>query len=323
MRAARLELALHSGALVLPQTGRIAVLRPQAGDDLSVLPKDRVTLVQGFRPDHDRFAAAGWDVTVTPPADPAAVLVCLPRAKAEAHALLAEAAAAPLSIVDGQKLDGIDSILRDLRRRGTVSEPVIKAHGKLFTFRADLSDWRAAPRQVDGYETRPGVFSADGPDPASVLLADALPALSGRVIDLGAGWGFLARRALERGARSVDLVEAEADALECARVNVPDPRARFHWADALTWRPEALARHVICNPPFHRGRETDPQLGMAFVAAAARMLAPDGTLWLVANRHLPYADTLARHFRTSTEIGGNGSFRVIRAEHPLKRQEAA
>ena len=43
-----------------------------------------------------------------------------------------------------------------------------------------------------------GIFSADHIDPGSALLAEHLPKnLRGRVADLGAGWGFLSRAALE------------------------------------------------------------------------------------------------------------------------------
>ncbi|MCJ8140492.1 class I SAM-dependent methyltransferase [Falsirhodobacter halotolerans] len=317
MRSARFELALDS--LTLPEGG-VSVLRPRMGDDLSALPKDRTVVVTGFRPDHDHFAAQGWTVARDVPADAATVIVCLPRARAHGQALLARAALADLAIVDGQKTDGIESALRDLRKRGEVSAPIIKAHGKLAWFRADLSDWTAQDRVVDGFHVAPAVFSADGPDRGSVLLAQALPALKGRVVDLGAGWGYLSRAAFDKGAAEVDLVEAEADALECARRNVPE--GRFHWADATTFKPERPAHHVISNPPFHTGREADPALGAAFIRAAARMLVPDGAFWMVANRHLPYREVLAETFRQVEEVGGDSAFRVLCAKGPVRQRAA-
>ncbi len=60
MRSVRLTYALESAAFALPDHGRILVLRPRAGDDLSALPKDRVLVVTGFKPDHDHFAAQGF-----------------------------------------------------------------------------------------------------------------------------------------------------------------------------------------------------------------------------------------------------------------------
>ena len=323
MRFARLSLALETGALDLPTDGRIAVYRPRIGDDLSALPQDRVVVLTGFKPDQDHFAAR-YSVTPAPPY--AAAIVCLPRSREAARALIARAATevAPGGwiAVDGQKTDGIDTALKDLRGRVDLSESLSKAHGKLASFAAgaDLSDWLAQPHQVDGFQTLPGVFSADGPDRGSILLAAALPAkLGGKVADLGAGWGFLAAEILKRpGVKKLDLVEAEADALDCARVNITDPRARFHWADATAWRPETLLDAVVMNPPFHTGREADPALGAAFIRAARRMLAPDGSLWLVANRHLPYDAVLADCFLEFKDVSSDGAFRVIHAIKPRR-----
>jgi 16S rRNA (guanine1207-N2)-methyltransferase len=324
MRSSRIELALESGALTMPTAGRIAVYRPRIGDDLSALPSDRLVVLTGFRPDYDHFAQR---FAVAPAPLYAAAVVCLPRAKAEGRALIAQAAAevAPGGVVavDGQKTDGIDAVLKDLRGRVTLSESLSKAHGKLATFPAGpgLEDWVAKPTVIEGgLQTLPGVFSADGPDRGSALLAAALPAKLGpKVADLGAGWGYLSRTVLERdGVKRLEVIEAEAAALDCARVNIVDDRARFHWADATTFRPETLVETVVCNPPFHTGREADPSLGAAFIRAARRMLAPDGVLWLVANRHLPYDGVLTEAFLEVEDMAGDGAFRVIRARKPRR-----
>jgi 16S rRNA (guanine1207-N2)-methyltransferase len=319
-------MALETGALSLPSEGQIAVYRPRIGDDLSVLPQDRLVVLTGFKPDHDHFAQR-YAVEPAPPY--AAALVCLPRAKAEARALIAQAAAEVVPggviAVDGQKTDGADAVLKDLRGRVALSDSLSKAHGKLATFAAGpgLADWAAQPTMIDGgFQTLPGVFSADGPDRGSMLLAAALPAKLGpKVADLGAAWGYLSRAVLARDSvKRLEVVEAEAAALACARINLPDERARFHWADATTFRPENLVETVVCNPPFHTGRDADPALGAAFIRAAKRMLAPDGVLWLVANRHLPYDAVLAEAFLEVEDVGGDGAFRVIRARKPRRHK---
>ena len=326
MRSARLELALAIGALTLPEAGDILVLRPRAGDDLSALPKDRVVVLTGFKPDFDYFAAQGY--RMEPGAPAALALVCLPRAKAEARALLARAesllAPGGMIAVDGQKTDGVDTALKDCKSLGlSVGEAVAKAHGKLalVTPAASLRDWAAQAMQIDdGFTTLPGVFSAEHADRGSVLLAAALPAkLPARVADLGAGWGYLSRAILEReGVKELDLVEAEADALDCARLNITDARARFYWADATAIRPTKLWDAVVMNPPFHTTREADPGLGMAFLKAAQRGLSPSGSLWLVANRHLPYEKLLRTLFKQVEDIGGDSAFRVTRAVAPIR-----
>lgn len=323
MRSARLSLALETGALILPGDGRIAVYRPRAGDDLSDLPPAQVVVLTGFKPDHDHFARSH---AVDPKPPYAAAIVCLPRSREAAQALIARAAAEVVPggwvAVDGQKTEGIDTALKELRGRVDLSESLSKAHGKLASFIVgpDLADWLAQPTMRDGFQTLPGVFSANGPDRGSVLLAAALPAKLGtKVADLGAGWGYLAAEILKRpGVKRLDLVEAEADALACACVNIPDERARFHWADATQWRPETLLDAVVMNPPFHTGREADPGLGAAFIRATRRMLAPDGSLWLVANRHLPYDPVLAEAFLSVEDVAGDGAFRVIHARKPRR-----
>ncbi|PJF10118.1 class I SAM-dependent methyltransferase [Pseudorhodobacter sp. MZDSW-24AT] len=326
MRSARLDFALESGALVLPPEGPVVVYRPREGDDLSSISIARIRVATGFRPDAEWFAARGYQAAEGPPY--AAAVVCLPRARDAARALISRAMVevvpgGPVA-VDGQKTDGIDSILKDCRAMGlALSGPVSKAHGKTFVLQAgaDLTGWDARPRLIDGgFQTLPGVFSADGPDRGSALLAQALPEKLGtRVIDLGAGWGYLSRAILTRSSvAELDVVEAERDALDCATVNVADARARFHWADARSFKPLRPAHSVVMNPPFHAGRDADPALGVAFLRAAASMLVPDGTLWLVANRHLPYHQPLSTLFRQVEDIGGDSAFRLTRASHPLR-----
>ncbi|MBK5932618.1 16S rRNA m(2)G 1207 methyltransferase [Rhodovulum imhoffii] len=324
MRRSRLSHALADGAVSLPDAGDIAVIGAPAGADLSDLPKARVRLVQGARPDHDAWAAQGFDVSPALPESAGAAVVFVPRAKDLARARVAQAVVltggGPV-IVNGQKTDGVDSLFKALRARGTVSAAVAQEHGKCFAFSATpeaLADWLPVRRTVaGGFVTAPGVFSADGPDRASALLADSVGRLSGRVADLGAGWGYLAARVLEAqpAITALDLVEADFDALSCARDNVKDPRAAFHWADVSRF--DGLGCNaVLTNPPFHAGRAADPSLGVAFLRTAARLLVPSGQLWLVANRHLPYERDLAAQFQTVSEEGGDSGFKVLLAQRP-------
>lgn len=328
MNASRLRLALDSGALEFAPEGQIAVVGALKGDDLSDLPKDRLQIVQRHYPDHAYFADQGFDVVTEVGGPYVAAIVRLPRAKAEARAMMAGVAAVtegPL-VVDGQKTDGVDSYLKDMRRRGDVGEVISKAHGKLFVVTsADLSEWlRVDQPLVEGrFRTGPGVFSADGVDPGSRALAEALPPrLKGRVVDLGAGWGYLSDAVLQReGVVSVDLVEADHAALDAARQNIVDERASFHWADALTYRPKAAVDHVVMNPPFHQGRAVDARLGQDFIRAAAAMLEPKGQLWLVANRHLPYETVLAEAFRSVQPLAHTSSFKLFHATSPKRRSK--
>lgn len=334
MADTRLSLALDQGVLPdLPETGAILWFGLPDPSQAALVPGADLTAIQPMQPAANALTGAG--IRVLPEAGPDAqaenAIVTLPRARARAQLWIAQAAAAlPAGgwlIVDGGKTDGVDSLFKACRKRLDDCESFTKAHGRLFWAQIGddrFDDWRSPASGIDGFRTGPGVFSADGIDPASALLAKALPALKGRVADLGAGWGFLSSGILQNaGVTHLDLVEADHVALTAARHNLADPRAAFHWADATTWRAEAPLDAVVMNPPFHTGRAGDPGLGKAFIAAAARALSPQGKLWLVANRHLPYEAELEARFRGVQELEGTRSFKLYLADGPRRQGKGA
>lgn len=164
-----------------------------------------------------------------------------------------------------------------------------------------FTEWLAlaAPRQIAGtpFVAQAGVFSADHIDPGSALLAQHLPAhLRGRVADLGAGWGFLADAVLRHcpAVEHLDLFEADSRALACAKENLKGYHSRsigFHWHDVTTGLTGGYDA-VVMNPPFHRGQNTDIELGRGFIHAAKMGLKRGGRLFMVANRQLPYEAAL-------------------------------
>ncbi len=327
MKASRLSLIIESGALALPEAGQIAVYGAGADDDLSALPKERCEIIQRFKPDYHALLARGFQVAVSAGGPYAVSVVKLARSKVQTRMMLAEAVAKTpggLIIVDGLKTEGADGFYKECRKRLAVSEAFSKAHGKLFWFTAEavFDDWadKGPITLEDGFQTVAGVFSADKIDRGSQALIAALPQkLPKRLADLGAGWGYLSRHILMREKiRELHLIEADFAALECARKNVTDERAHFHWADAMRFTPTQPFDGIITNPPFHTSRKADPDIGRSFITAAAGMLTPSGQLWLVANRHLPYERTLAETFRNVEEVAGDNAFKILRATRPLR-----
>ena len=319
----RLELAVEAFE---PLAGPVLVLGPTDQDDLSAIASAELVVVQSFFPDHAALKAQGYTVVDKIEAATGrfgSAVVFLPRSKPEARAMLAAAADVtdgPIW-VDGAKTDGVDSIYKDLRKMGEVSDAIAKAHGKIFVTRpGDLSAWAAQPTMIDGFVTRPGVFSEGKIDRGSALLVQALPdKLPSRMADYGAGWGYLSKTVLDRkGVAALDLVEADGIALDCARQNITDERASFVWTDATTYAPKSAYAGIVMNPPFHTGRAGDPALGKAFIASAARGLTTSGHLWMVANRHLPYEAELRARFREVEEIGGDGAFKIFHASRPIR-----
>ncbi|WP_285294975.1 class I SAM-dependent methyltransferase [Aureimonas altamirensis] len=172
-----------------------------------------------------------------------------------------------------------------------------------------------APRLVPELDlwSQPGVFSWDRLDPGSRLLMEVLPPLAGKGADLGCGIGILSRHALRSDkVESLALLDIDRRAVDCARRNVTDPRASFLWADALT-EPLGPLDFVISNPPFHAEGSESRELGQDFIRAARRALRKGGTLWLVANRHLPYEAVLAAAFRRVEARTDKGGYKVVEA----------
>ena len=163
-----------------------------------------------------------------------------------------------------------------------------------------FQEWRALGemREITGtrFLTQAGIFRCDHIDPGSRLLADHLPAyLRGTVADPGAGWGYLSDAALRRcpHIERLDLIEADARALACARKNLAghDRDIRFQWHD-VTAGLTATYDAIVMNPPFHTGQAADVDLGRMFIQSAAAALRRGGQLFLVANRQLPYESAL-------------------------------
>lgn len=331
----RLALAFQTAAVELPAAGDVLVLRAAPSPFLDMVPAERLRCVQSFRPVHDALAERGHAVAARADGAAATVVVNLARSRAEnlGNVALGLGILAPggLLVIAGAKSDGVESLARQVARALPLDGAFVKAHGRVaWLTRPErlpevVADWAAAAApaaNAEGFVTAPGLFSPERSDPGSHRLAEAVAGrLAGRVADLGAGWGWLAHAVLAggRGIGEIDLYEAEAMALEAARRNVTDPRARFHWADAGTLGAGVPPYDwVISNPPFHQGRAAEPDLGAAFIVAAARILKPAGRFVMVANRQLPYEATLAAAFRHWEKRSEDGLYKVLEAGRPRR-----
>ena len=304
---------------------RWIVFNAETPQQIAALKYLKPTIYQTFSPSVTNLEAAGYDVVQSVQSDFDVAVVLLPKAKALSRHLIATAQKCThsgLVIVDGQKDAGIDPILKDLRKRASLGDAVSKGHGKIawFTGDTDLSDYFDTPKSLaDGFKTVAGVFSADAADPASELLLSVLPRLTGKVADLGAGWGYLTRKLTEMPTKRVIAIEAEHRAIEIARVNVPSDKVTFVWTDATAWRADAALDTVVMNPPFHNFGKADPGIGIDFIKTAVRSLKPQGDCYIVANRHLPYEQTLNDLFLNVSEVTKDNRFKVLYASKPKRR----
>lgn len=172
------------------------------------------------------------------------------------------------------------------------------------------------PQIVPGLEawSQPGVFAWDRIDPGTALLADHLPPMKGEGVDLGCGYGALATVVLRSPeVTKLKLVDLDRRAIQAARRNIEDARAKVWWSDARTLEARGDKDFVVSNPPFHDGGAEDRRLGQAFVRKAAQLLKKGGTAWIVANRHLPYEAELDAAFTRVRLVADAGGYKLFEA----------
>ena len=327
------------GLLRLPADGRVLFLRARDGFRLREMARPGWVCEQSFKPFAEALERSGLRLAEPDGEDRfPLVLVLPPRQRDEARALLAQAVlrASPggIVLVAIPNAEGAKSGESDLARLAGPLQQLSKHKCRVFWTAplhdpvdpALLDEWLAlaAPqRNAAGFMSRPGLFAWDRVDAASALLVAHLPTdLVGRVADLGAGYGYLSIQVLAHcpGVSAIDLYEAEARALEPARINLQQAQREsgtpvtfaVHWHDVTQGLPHRYDA-IVSNPPFHQGRADQPELGRAFIDAAADALSPHGRLWLVANRHLPYEATLAARFTEVRTLTTQEGFKVIEA----------
>jgi 23S rRNA (guanine1835-N2)-methyltransferase len=169
-------------------------------------------------------------------------------------------------------------------------------------------------RTVTSY---PGIFSADHPDPGSVLLCQKLPVFEPgtRVLDIGCGNGYIMATV---GFQSPGVVLSGCDdtilAIRSSRATLDangfDGDLRHGHATA-DFEAESMDA-VVCNPPFHQDHARLDQIAYDMFAGAKKVLRSGGHLWVVGNRNLGYHIPLSRLFGKVDAIGADPRYTVFK-----------
>ena len=323
----------ESGVVALPEKGASLLFfgaepgfRLPEGFDATLCP------VQGFRPHFRALAAAGFDVRPVPEGHSFdGALVLCGRHRGQNESWIAEALervnTGGMIVVAGSQDDGIASLRKRFEKALELDGHLPKYHGVAFWFRrpenagAKIEALRTdkGGMLADGrFIAAPGMFSHDRIDAGSRLLVENLPdKCKGTAADFGAGWGYLSAALLERtaGLKSIDLYEADHASLEAAKRNLTAFGGTiplgYYWQDLVGEKVEKKYDLIVMNPPFHQGRAAEPQIGQALIKAASSALKPGGRLFMVANRGLPYDQTLKAGFSSVSELQREAAFRVI------------
>lgn len=155
---------------------------------------------------------------------------------------------------------------------------------------------RGQPAQL---VSRPGVFAHGRLDDGAAALIAGMRVTPGQhVLDLGCGTGLVGLAALRQGAQ-VTAVDVSARAVTSTRRTWAAngyPTAEVMPSVGASAVAQQRFDVVVTNPPFHKGAGVDFEVAQLFVADAARVLRPGGTLYLVANAFLNYRPWLKAHF---------------------------
>ena len=166
------------------------------------------------------------------------------------------------------------------------------------------------------FQTDAGVFSKQHIDPGSELLCKALPAdLSGRVLDMGCGWGAMTILTLAKcPGCDITMADVNERALELAKENVAANRmqAKALISDGFA-NIEGEFEAVITNPPIRAGKAVIYKM---FEDAKAH-LREGGSLYLVIRKQqgAPSAlKFLKELYRKAEVIERDGGYWVIRCD---------
>lgn len=319
----------ETGAVDAPAAGsRVLFLGAEPGFRLPEGFAADLHCVQGFRPHFRALQSAGRSVTPRAEGEGYTMgLVLAGRHRGQNELWIAEAlervVPGGMVLVAGAKEDGIASLRKRIDALVPLVDALPKYHGIVFWLHRPGNKDAAEKLRADNppalvenrFHTAPGMFSFDKVDAGSRLLAENLPAgISGHVADFCAGWGFLAAGIADRFSdiKSLDLYEADFEAQEAARRNVPQASG-FFWQDLAGEPVERRYDWIVMNPPFHQGRAAEPEIGRRLIETAAKALKPGGRLVMVANRQLPYEAVLSNAFASSQEIARDNRFKVFLA----------
>ena len=144
--------------------------------------------------------------------------------------------------------------------------------------------------------TDAGVFSRDGLDMGTRILLEALPALRGRVLDLGCGWGPVGV-AVGKKYPDTEIVMSDVNrrAVDLARRNLAANGIKNAAAvcgdglEAVTGAFDA----ILLNPPIRAGKAVIYRL----FADSAKQLSENGALYIVIRKQQG-AESAAKYLST-------------------------
>ncbi|WP_221801012.1 class I SAM-dependent methyltransferase [Oceanobacter mangrovi] len=235
-------------------------------------------------------------------------------ARTPAHRYLPELWVVGANDTGGKSIGNALKALADCEKQDTARH--CSFWSALLKPQTDSFNWLklAKPTHHDGkdYLSLPGVFSQGSLDKGTALLLQHLPELKGRVLDLGCGCGVIG---LSKAAPAASLVMADVDAMALQSAALNSTRMGIA---ATTVASDGFSDIdgkfdvIVSNPPFHTGKQTDYHVAMELLSQSRAHLKAGGSLWLVANRHLPYEEWAQQYFPNIDMVAHGQAFKVLK-----------
>lgn len=133
------------------------------------------------------------------------------------------------------------------------------------------------------------------------------------LLDLGCGYGFLSIYAWSLGLQNITATDNNAAAIASSSANfqlhgiqgqvIPDDCAA-----SIEERFDVL----LCNPPFHKGFDTEKALTERFIKSAQQHLKKSGVAFFVTNQFISIEQSAATYFKGIETVFKDKSFKVVK-----------
>lgn len=262
-------------------------------------------------------------------------VIYLPKGKQRLEMVLAMLANAPAGLsvlLVGHKRGGIKSGKRQMEAHlDDVSKVGAAKHCTLWegstrgpsetpsTLDAWRTEWQAPLTPPLAVASYPGVFSHGELDEGTRCLLEHLKMFDPPdVLDLCCGAGIIgAEIARRHPTTQVYLSDVSALAVDAAQrtLALNDlSNAQCVASNLFESIEQPRFKHIVCNPPFHRGVETEYEVTRQLIEQAPSHLRRNGVLWLVVNKFRHYADALKEHLGSCESVYSDNRYHVYRAQ---------
>ncbi len=228
-----------------------------------------------------------------------------------------------ICICGGNK-EGIKSTIKTLRQTLDLTQQSLNDGYRLALFEVppnapanfddrNYQDLTLIEKETLSFLSKPGIFGWNKIDRGSDLLTTYFgDHLSGKVLDLGCGWGFLSIEASNFDIDHITATDNNAAALIACEANL-NKKATQEFLVIPSDAGKTIKNKfdtIICNPPFHKGFEHDVSMSETFMEQTHRLMHPTGKALWVVNQFVG-AHTLAKsRFRSITLLERSNGFDV-------------